>query len=432
MKMHLIIIMVNFLLASGIGLITSGWVGLTIYCLILSLIYLIFHLFFIIKLNTWLKNPTLSTIPNGYGIWTGIFNQLLKQTKNRKKNKQKLANTITRFEQIYQAMPNGLILLDKTGRMEFFNQSAISQLHLKIDNDNNGILKNIIRIPDFHYFLDNDMIDVSITYYDKQLLISKTTINNKLLLIIQDISKSEQLNRTRSDFVANVSHELRTPLTVISGFTETLIEHDDLPNNKRQEFLGLMKQENERMLSLIKDLLTLSRLEYDNGNDEKQLLDLSKLVQQIAKDTEQLSQDKHKIITYIDDHIKILGVPLDIYNALSNLTFNAVKYTPHNSEIHIILIKQSHDVAQFIVIDTGNGIAPEHLPRLTERFYRVDKGRNRQSGGTGLGLAISKHALAKHGSYLRVESEIGKGSCFSADFQLSGTIMNTIHKSITH
>lgn len=419
MKKHFVALLLGFAILGAVGYGILGWLGLAVACLIWSMIFLVFHLIFIYKLSVWLTNPNLNTIPNGIDIWADIFDNLLKQAKNRKKSKQKLANNITRFEQIYQSMPNGLILLDKNGRMEFFNNSAITQLDLKQVDDNKGILKNIIRLPAFHQFLDNDHHDIAITHHDRQLLISKTAINNKILLVIQDVSKSEQLNRTRADFVANVSHELRTPLTVISGFTETLLDNDDLPSEQRQQFLGLMQQENERMLNLIKDLLTLSRLEHQSDDVDREVIDLSALVRQIVQDTENLSQNQHDIIAKIDDNLKIIGVTLDIYNALSNLAFNAVKYTPKQGKITIMLQKNTENSAVFSVTDTGDGIAPEHLPRLTERFYRVDKGRHRQSGGTGLGLAISKHALVKQGSCLKIESEVGKGSKFWTELHLS-------------
>ena len=263
------------------------------------------------------------------------------------------------------------------------------------------------------------MPEKTFSLHNRPILISKTKLENeKLLLVTQDMSASEQLNQTRADFVANVSHELRTPLTVLSGFVETLSDMPDLPNEQRQEFLALMQQENKRMLNLIKDLLILSRLEHVQQDDkDKQAVDLSELARHIALDGKALSQGKHDFILEIEPNIWITGVLLDLQNALSNLVFNAVRYTPDGGNIRVVL-RQDGTHATFSVTDTGVGIAPEHIPRLTERFYRVDKGRSRETGGTGLGLAITKHALAKHGAILQIESRMGEGSTFSTEFDL--------------
>lgn len=416
---HFGVLIGSFFVAGTVGYLMAGWLGLLFACFVASFAFLIYHLIFINKLYEWLQNPKLNSVPNGVGIWTEIFETLLKQAKARKKSKQKLANALSRFNQVAKAMPNGVILLDENGRMEWFNPSAKSHLTLDDKNDHKSILKNIIRQPEFHAFLDNpNQNTLKMAYAGKHLLISQTKlINQKRLLVSQDISLSEQLNRTQTDFVANVSHELRTPLTVISGFTETLLEYEDLPTDERQAFLGLMQQENERMLNLIKDLLTLSCLEQGDTHN-KEWLNLSTLVAQVAQDAKKLSKHQHEFIVHIEPEIQIIGVVLDLYNALSNLAFNAVRYTPNQGRIDITLQKTGKNLVKFSVSDTGVGIAPEHIPRLTERFYRVDKGRHRQSGGTGLGLAITKHALAKHGSSLNIESQLGVGSCFWAEFEL--------------
>lgn len=428
MHHHFGTILSSFFLIGGLGYLVGGWLGLWVACFVVTVGFLIYHLIYINKLYEWLQNPKLNSVPHGTGIWTEIFETLLKQAKSRKKSKHKLTNTVVRFNRIAEAMPNGVILLDKLGRIEWFNPSASQHLQLNRQTDQQGILKNIIRSPEFHQFLNNHQEkhqEIKIHYHGKTVMISKTALeNNQTLLVSQDITLSEQLNQTRADFVANVSHELRTPLTVISGFTETLLENSDLPIEQQQQFLGLMQQENERMLNLIKDLLTLSRLEHTEQDDQdKQPLNLSELIEQIVKDAKKLSKNQHQFIIQIQQDIQVFGVALDLYNALSNLVFNAVRYTPSQGTITINLQKNNEqNSVKFSVTDTGAGIAPEHIPRLTERFYRVDKGRSRQSGGTGLGLAITKHALAKHGSCLQIHSEIGVGSTFSAEFALLDSI----------
>ena len=239
------------------------------------------------------------------------------------------------------------------------------------------------------------------------------------LLVSQDITPMEKLNQTRSDFIANVSHELRTPLTVINGFVETMQDLPNLPADKREQFLALMKKDSDRMLTLLDDLLTLSRLENCDPSHKLQPINLSALVEQLSQEGVTLSAGKQTFDTDIEPNLWIQGVQLDLYNALSNLVFNAVRYNHDGGHISIRLHSNADMAnARFSVSDNGPGIAAEHIPRLTERFYRVDAGRSRASGGTGLGLAITKHALAEHGSCLEVESTVGKGSEFAAEFAL--------------
>lgn len=243
------------------------------------------------------------------------------------------------------------------------------------------------------------------------------------LVLVEDISRRQQLEATRTAFVANVSHELRTPLTVINGFLEMLADYPDLPQEQRLSFVALMQQESTRMLTLINDLLTLSTLEDHGAAAETEPIDLSSLAVQIAQAGQTLSGSRHIIATNIAADVWINGSNHDLYHALSNLMFNAVRYTQDGGEIVLTLTLQDNPnpykppLARFAVCDNGPGIAAEHLPHLTDRFYRVDKGRSRESGGTGLGLAIAKHALAHHDSVLEIRSEVGSGSEFAAVFQ---------------
>ena len=298
--------------------------------------------------------------------------------------------------------------------------------------DWNGILRNIVRKPEFLDFLNQPLensAEIKITLpknggiSERALLITRAPFQtDEQLLITRDISEAEQLNATRTAFVANVSHELRTPLTVINGFLETMADTPDIPRGQTQQFIGLMQKEGARMQTLLADLLTLSRLE-SGVPAEQTPIDLSSLAESLSGDGENLSAGKHQIHADIAPDIWISGIYADLYNGLSNLVFNAVRYTPAGGSIRISLKTLSSaqpfslpDVC-FAVQDNGPGIAPEHIPHLTERFYRVDKGRSRQSGGTGLGLAIVKHALAEHNSLLKINSKLGEGSEFSAVFK---------------
>ncbi|MCD6047642.1 MAG: phoR [Gammaproteobacteria bacterium] len=236
---------------------------------------------------------------------------------------------------------------------------------------------------------------------------------------IKDLEKRlHHLERMRQDFVANVSHELRTPLTVLHGYLETLVEQTK--NSPKKKIYEQMQAQTSRMERLVEDLLLLSRLEADTPTEESfKQVDVTSLLKQIIKDAKALSADRqHQIFLTTDENLKILGVEDELRSVFSNLIFNAVNYTPGQGTIDIRWFHDSQH-AIFSVKDSGLGIAPEHLPRITERFYRVDRDRSRASGGTGLGLAIVKHVLLRHDAQLKIESTPGKGSCFSCIFELA-------------
>ncbi len=377
------------------------------------------------KLLRWLQNPKLRLVPQSWGVWDEVFQILLAQAKSRKKRKQKLGVALQRFNRAIEAMPNGVLILTHEGRIEWMNRLAAEHLNLNPERDWGGILPNLLRAPEFHHFLrqplGSDPLTLKLALPDRQQRLRTFTITRLAfesraeLLVTRDISATEQLNATRTAFVANVSHELRTPLTVINGFLETLADMPDLPQAQQQEFIGLMRKEGDRMLSLLTDLLTLSRLESHGGNLKKRPLDLSALCHQLLADGQALSDGRHRMDGEIDEGIWVDGIDNDLYSALSNLVFNAVRYTPAGGHIRLTLTGGGQPPqAVFRVCDTGPGIAAEHIPHLTERFYRVDAGRSRANGGTGLGLAITKHALAEHQGVLEIDSEVGRGSVFCA------------------
>ena len=427
MYSHFFKIILSLAVAATLAYLIVGFTGLlAVSCLIL-LGWLAWHLYQISRLYRWLKNPKLNTLPRARGgVWGDIFDTLLSQAKSRKKRKQKLASALLHLNRVTEALPNGVLLLDAQGRIEWLNHPAAQHLNLDLTRDHQGILKNLIRSPEFHAFLQataDQQPDIHISLHGRSILITRTAFDkDQTLLVSQDITAIERLNTTRSDFVANVSHELRTPLTVINGFLETLIDLPDMPHAQQQEFLALMQQESRRMLDLIADLLTLSRLESGQADEQLQALNLSDLIEQAAAEGRTLSQEQHTFTTDITPDIWLNGIALDLHNAFSNLIFNAVRYTPAGGSIHISLLPEDEHHIRFSVSDTGPGIAAEHLPRLTERFYRVDPGRARQHGGTGLGLAITKHALSKHYAELEIQSLPGRGSTFSA-------VLETVAKS---
>ncbi len=392
-------------------------------------VWLILHLIQIGLLLRWLSKPKLSTMPTGVGIWQHIFATLLRQAKSRKKRKQKINTVLQRFYKATAAMPNGVMILNQDGRIEWMNQPAATHFNLDREHDKNGILINLVRIPGFHEFIsatdhsEEEEMKIRLPHAGDWRTLSVRALpfeDNMKMIASQDITQLEQLITTRSDFVANVSHELRTPLTIINGFLETLGDDPDIEPKQRQDFIGLMQKEGIRMQNLLDDLLILSRVENDENQEEKEEIHLSALCRQLTEAAQSLSGKEHIISAEIEPNLWILGVQRDLYNALSNIAFNAVRYTPACGEIRITLAatetEDGHHCIRFSVTDNGPGIAAEHIPRLTERFYRVDKGRSRQKGGTGLGLAITKHVLAEHGTHLEIRSVLGQGSEFSACF----------------
>lgn len=395
-----------------VNVVLLGWIGL--------------QLFYLLRLARWLEdqeNPI-----QAFGIWGHIFDKILSLRKASIKRKKELSASLDRFNQVIEAIPSGIIILTE-GRIEWFNPLACKHLNLNYKNDLKGILQNLIRLPEFQQFLqkklENEPLKLKVilpngNYFKRILQISRQPFyQNSELLITQDITQEEQLDDAQIAFVANVSHELRTPLTVINGFMETLSDMPDLPIDQRQQFLGLMQKEGQRMLNLLSDLLTLSRLERGQSTaGEFQHFDLSKMVQQVVEATQNFSREKHTFVVNVQPDIKFYGLEPELYSALSNMTFNAVRYTPEKGTITIQLTTLA-DEAIFSVTDTGVGIAPEHIPRLTERFYRVDNARSRQTGGTGLGLSITKFALAKYDAELEIKSELGRGSCFKVALPIS-------------
>lgn len=427
---HYAFILLSLVVIPLLGGVMGGWLWLTSSLCLVLLYWLTVYWWHLAKLMRWLERPKLRNAPQGIGIWHTIFTILIAQAKSRKKRKQKLGVALARFNRIAETIPDGVLVLGSDGRIQWLNHLAAAHLNLDPLHDRNAFLSELIDDDHLQHFLsspDSEMNTIQISVTTPQglprlLNIIRTPFEAQAtLLISEDITAAEQLNATRTAFVANVSHELRTPLTVINGFLETLTELPDLPRAQQQEFIGLMRKEGQRMNQLLTDLLTLSRLE--NQTAAKMVrtpIDLSDMVYQLVTEAKNISRQKHHFAVDIEPDIWIEGVAADIYSALSNLLFNAVRYTPKTGHITVSLhsipdeANPHRTTVQFQVRDTGAGIAPEHLPHLTERFYRVDAGRSRQNGGTGLGLAIAKHALAEHGGSLSIESQVGKGSTFTA------------------
>ncbi|STZ76374.1 phosphate regulon sensor histidine kinase PhoR [Bergeriella denitrificans] len=378
------------------------------------------------KLLKWLEQPEPESIPFAGGLWDEVFSTLLKQSLARRKQKRKLQQALMRFNLAAEALPTGIIILDRHGRIEWQNRLSATHFNLDRSQSSGRILTELLSLPPLQTFLTRrgeQHLRLAVPQahpIPRTLLITCCPFEkHSRVLISQDISTVEQIQTSHTNFVANVSHELRTPLTVISGFLETLHSMPDMPEDQRIQFLALMQKESSRMQSVLDDLMTLSKLESSHHREQnKTRISLSLLAQQVADDTRTLSDGRHQIHTDIAPDLHLNGIHTALYSALSNLAFNAVRYAPAGSRITIRLNMENSLQARFSVADNGPGIAAEHIPRLTERFYRVDNGRSRQSGGTGLGLAIAKHALAVHHTRLDIASEVGKGSEFSVLFDV--------------
>ncbi|PJE78085.1 Phosphate regulon sensor protein PhoR [invertebrate metagenome] len=383
------------------------------------------------QIIAWLQRK--KTLPSGqsriHGLWLDIFYQLQKRRHESEVARLRLEHTISRIRESASALNDGVIMLDQFSTLEWWNKAAEQFIGLKAKKDKNLLITNRIKSPDFVAYFSREVykepIDI-VSPVDPEVRLQVTVTvygaNNKILLI-RNITRLHQLEKMRKDFVANVSHELRTPLTVFSGYVETLLDYDnDIPVSYRKRALHSMQEQTIRMQSLVNDLLLLSQLESDK--DCKNIpVHLVSLLTKIIDDAKAISgENQHEILLRCPFDIQILGNKKELRSALSNLIYNAVRYTPAGGRIRIRW-QEKKNVVRIIVEDNGIGIDPIHIPRLTERFYRVDKSRSLTTGGTGLGLAIVKHVLLRHEGQLIISSKPGKGSRFICQFPKNKLIL---------
>ena len=388
-------------------------------------IYIIGHIYWLHKLHSWLNKPVLNQIPNGTGIWEDIFATLYQEQRKNTRSQTQLSTALERFRHAASALPDGIVVLNSDNEIEWCNPPAETQLGLNLSQDVNQPINYLVRHGDFVAYLQaqeySDPIKLK-SWRNPEVTLEIQLIpfgTKQKLLICRDISALEKTEVMRRDFIANVSHELRTPLTVVGGFLETLGDMDGAVPESIKNYFGMMLDQTSRMRRIIEDLLTLSTIESNTNSPDDIEIDMSKLLKQIQNDanalSKTLSKSKHRIQLEVDEHLSIKGGQEELLSAFSNLVTNAIRYTPAGGDIFITWqLRDSQAV--FSVRDTGIGIDQQHISRLTERFYRVDRSRSRETGGTGLGLAIVKHILNRHQAKLEISSELGVGSTFSILF----------------
>ncbi len=379
-------------------------------------------------LLNWLKAGDTSARVRASGLWGEVADRTWRLTKTQERKIDESRSRLNEFLAAIQASPNGVVLLDAQGCIEWCNETAADHFGFDPQRDVLQHIGNLLRDPGFVGYLNSED-------YSRDLVITgaRSTSSRPVqlavhlhrygegrkLLLSRDVTSMEQADVMRRDFVANVSHEIRTPLTVMGGFVETL-QTLPLSEDERARYLELMAQQARRMQTLVSDLLTLSKLEGSPPPSATEWVSAAELMLLCEQDGRDLSKmlvaQSHDLRFSISGHCDIAGSHSELLSAMSNLVSNAVRYTPAGESIEVRWQKLPDGRAEFSVKDSGPGIAPEHIPRLTERFYRIDRSRSRETGGTGLGLAIVKHVTQRHGAELQIESQPGQGSKFSIVF----------------
>lgn len=400
------------------------------------LIYLSSHILWLHQLHHWFKKPTLNAIPEGAGVWEDVFATLLQYERNNISNQTQLNSALERFSLATSAMPDGLVILSASNAIDWCTPNAETQLGLELSTDRNLPIVNLIRDSHFIAYLYSETYDEPFklkSWRNPDVTLEIQLIpfaNQKKLLISRDMTQLEKVDAMRRDFIANVSHELRTPLTVVGGFLETLIDMEGAVPAALKTYFAMMEDQTSRMRRIIEDLLTLSTIESNVEAPDNNVIDMAKLLKIVQSDAlglgQALSKAKHKIHLNADPTLNLNGSQNELQSAFSNLVNNAVRYTPNDGDIFIRWGMQN-EIPVFSVRDTGIGIKQQHIDRVTERFYRVDRGRSRETGGTGLGLSIVKHILIRHQAKLEISSEFGVGSTFSVVFPKA----RIIHKKVT-
>lgn len=402
------------------------------FLLAASLGYLLWHLRHLYRLERWLRSGKVHEVPDARGVWGDVFGRLYRMRRKSRRRKHQLQAVIDRFLEAANAMPDAVVVLRPNGTIEWFNRAASSLLGLQRPQDPGQPVTNFVRDPAFREYLlrgeHEDALELQ-SPEDEQTRLSVRIVpygRERRLLIAHDVTRLHRLERMRQDFVANLSHELRIPLTVIQGYVETLSEMEggqDVPQGWRRP-LEHIRQQSERMAALVADLVQLSRLDAPVRKRPQAPVRVAEMLGRISEDARSLQTECASVHIEADEGLRIVGDHNELQSAFSNLLVNALRHTPPSGDVYLRWYADGEG-AHLAVQDTGEGIEAHHIPRLTERFYRVDKGRSRASGGSGLGLAIVKHVLLRHDAALRIASTPGKGSTFTCDFPRSRIVTAT-------
>lgn len=401
-----------------VALALGGWLRAIPQALLIALAAgFVYGLFRLARLCRLLSGPQHVPAADGSGLWDELQNLLRRRQRGAFEEKRRFVHLLREFRNAAAALPDAVVVLDQERRIRWFNTAASVLLGLKYPQDIGGPLTNLVRAPRFAEWLraepNEPLLDLAAPV-DENLRLNLRLIryaDEQFLLVARDVSQLMRLEQVRRDFVANVSHELRTPLTVVHGYLD-MIEPESMP--EYEPILHELRNQSRRMTQIVEDLLTLSRLEAQSDLPQERV-SLRSLLEALRREAAALSQGEHTVTTELRGRHDLLGSTKELHSAFSNLVSNAVRYTPAGGRI-TLRWESSENGARLSVIDTGPGISPQHLPRLTERFYRVSTSRSRDTGGTGLGLSIVKHVLQLHQARLEIASELGVGSTFSCVF----------------
>lgn len=390
--------------------------------------YVLFNLMQLHRLTKWLAKDHASdrsAPPEGFGLWGGVFDGIYRLQKQERRASAYLESIVNKAQESSAALEMAIIMVDRNNTLDWWNEATESLLGLRYPEDRRLPVTNLIRDPAFTAYFGSNVYDEPLHINapgdsDKRLEIQIALFGeNERLIIVRDVSQLHRLELMRKDFVGNVSHELGTPITVIKGYLEAILDNVEDLDGKWEKPLIQMHQQSSRMENIVKDLLALSALETGTPSNKQSSFALTHLLSEIVNDARQIfAQQDHQFSLSCDENIEFIGDRGELYSAIANLVSNAARYTPYQGKINI-LIRLSESFLEAHVEDNGPGIEAQHLPRLTERFYRVDVSRSSETGGTGLGLAIVKHIVNRHDGELTISSEVGKGSCFTCRFPLS-------------
>ena len=410
----------RFIVLLATALFIGWWLDAVLYAALAALFgYSVWSLITLYQFQAWLRSRRRLPPPEDRGVWSDISAHMYTKLHAERSRKRRLITLLRAFREGAAALPDGVVVLTRDRGVLWFNEAAARLLGLAAPRDRGSHIDEFLPSPVKSWLTEDPtqepLRDVA-SPLDDAVRLSFRLIpysRDHTLLVVRDVTPLARLEQVRRDFVANVSHELRTPLTVLHGYLE-MLEPEVMP--QLAPVLADLRSQSRRMTQIVEDLLTLSRLEAQQHINDTERVSMRALLSTLKREADGLSQGRHRVDIVLTCDSDLRGSPDYLHSAFSNLVSNAVRYTPEGGRIEISWQPAANGGARFAVADTGYGIPPEHLPRITERFYRVSTSRSRESGGTGLGLSIVKHVLQLHQARMEIESEVGVGSTFSCLF----------------